>query len=80
MKIAAALLLVIGLRIAFWLAVIAALSGHAFLRVLAIVALIIALEGCAAPPPIVSIDGPTCRRGVTRTFWVPCDPARLLRT
>lgn len=50
------------------------------MKIAAALLLAVALSGCAAPPPIVSIDGPTCRRGVTRTFWVPCDPARLFRT
>ena len=50
------------------------------MRIAVALLLVAALAGCAVPPPIVSIDGPTCRRGVTRTFWVPCDPARSVRT
>lgn len=37
---------------------------------------LLALSGCASPAVVAGGDGSVdraCRRGVTRTFWVPCD-------
>ena len=47
-----------------------------------IVALVLSaiLAGCAAPQSTWSVDGHTCTRYVTRTFWVPCGSATTWRT
>ena len=57
-------------------------SEIVMLRAAVVVLLAVAVAGCAASPSasMSSVDGPTCRRGVTRTFWVPCPADRLLRT
>lgn len=50
------------------------------MRLVALVALLATLSGCSSTPPITAIDGPTCVRGVTRTFWLPCDKDREIWT
>ena len=47
--------------------------------VLAVLALAAALTGCAAPGSIESVEH-RCVRGVTRTFWLPCEPGMMRRT
>lgn len=50
------------------------------MRIAVLILALSSLAGCAAPGPIASIDGPSCRVGVTKTFWLPCAPDKTWRT
>ena len=50
------------------------------MRVVLVILAAALLSACTLPPPIASIDGPTCRRALNNHFWIPCDPDRLTRT
>ena len=51
-------------------------SGRLALAALALAA---ALAGCASPGSIESVEH-RCVSGLTRTFWLPCEPGMLRRT